>query len=250
MKITRLIEKPKGDSLGNYGLSGVFILPAAFFGLLGKGGASMEKALEKMVKEGLHASMWEDDWLDIVYPWQILEANRVLMNSWQTSRISKSARLESNLSIQGTVIIDDEAVIKAGAVLEGPCYIGKGTYVGNNSLVRSYSSLGNRCSVGYGVELKNCVVLDDTRIGRLSFIGDSVLGEGVDIGAGTMTVNRSLHIGPIAVKCGRKKLSTGLEKLGAFIGDGAVIGAGNTIEPGTVIAPGNTLPSCYSITHQ
>jgi len=250
MKITRLIEKPKGDNLGNYVLSGVFILPAAFFGLLEKSGGSMEKALEKMVKEGLHASMWEDEWLDIVYPWQVLEANRVLMNSWQTSRISKSARLESNLSIQGTVIIDDDAVVKAGAVLEGPCYIGKGTYVGNNSLVRSYSSLGNRCSVGYGVELKNCVVLDDTRIGRLSFIGDSVLGEGVDIGAGTMTVNRSLRISPIAVKNGKKSMPTGLDKLGAFIGDGAIIGAGNTIEPGTVIAPGKTWSSCYSITNQ
>jgi bifunctional UDP-N-acetylglucosamine pyrophosphorylase/glucosamine-1-phosphate N-acetyltransferase len=250
MKITRLIEKPKGDNLGNYVLSGVFILPASFFNLLEKNGANMEKALKEIVGEGMHASMWEDDWLDIVYPWQILEANKVLMDSWQTSRISKSATLEANLTIQGTVVVDNGAIIKAGAVLEGPCYIGKGTYVGNNSLVRSYSSLGNQCSVGYGVELKNCVVLDGARIGRLSFIGDSVLGEGVDIGAGTMTVNRSLEQKPVAVKIGKKALPTGLSKLGAFIGDGAVIGAGNTIQPGTVIPPGKTWSACYSITQR
>ena len=116
--------------------------------------------------------------------------------------------------------------------------------------MRSYSSLGNQCSVGYGVELKNCVVLDGARIGRLSFIGDSVLGEGVDIGAGTMTVNRSLEQKPVAVKIGKKALPTGLSKLGAFIGDGAVIGAGNTIQPGTVIPPGKTWSACYSITQR
>ncbi len=250
MKITRLIEKPKSDNLGNYVLSGVFILPASFFNLLEKNGANMEKALNKTVQEGMYASMWEDEWLDIVYPWQILEANKVLMDSWQTSRISKSATLEANLTIQGTVVIDDGAVVKAGAVLEGPCYIGKGTYVGNNSLVRSYSSLGNQCSVGYGVELKNCVVLDGARIGRLSFIGDSVVGEGVDIGAGSMTVNRSIDLTPISVKSGKKSLPTGLSKLGAFIGDAAIIGAGNTIQPGMVVPPGKTWSACYSITHR
>lgn len=248
MKITNIIEKPKGDELGNYVLSGVYILPSTFFHLLEKNKNSMENALKEMVAgEGIRASMWEDEWLDIVYPWEILTANRIIMDSWEQSSIAKTAVLEANVTIQGTVQIEDDVLIKAGAVLEGPCCIGKGCYIGNNALIRSYTALGNHCSVGYGVELKNCVVLDNTRIGRLSFIGDSVMGENVDIGAGTMTVNRALDWKPISVKNGKKTIDTGMVKLGAFIGDNVVIGAGNTIEPGTVIPPGKIVPSCYSI---
>lgn len=249
MKITKIIEKPRGNNLGNYVLSGVYVLPESFFGLLEKKGRSMEKAIQELMKkEDLRASMWEDEWLDIVYPWEILTANKMLMDSWEKSSIAKSAVLEGNVTIQGAVHIDEDAVIRAGAVLEGPCSIGKGSYIGNNSLIRSYTSLGNNCSVGYGVELKNCVVQDNTMIGRLSFIGDSVLGENVDIGAGTMTVNRTIDRKPVVIKNGKKSFPTGLEKIGAFIGDNAVIGAGNTIRAGTIIKPGRVVPSRYSVT--
>jgi len=248
MKITKIIEKPKGDDLGNYVLSGAYILPESIFKTLESTKGSMEKALKKMVAgEGLMASMWEDEWLDIVYPWEILTANKILMDSWKSSLIAKSAVLESNVTIQGTVMIEDDVVIKAGAILEGPCTIGRGSYIGNNSLIRSYTSLGQNCSVGYGVELKNCVVLDNTHIGRLSFIGDSVLGENVDVGAGVMTVNRAIDWKSISVKSAQKRIDTGNSKLGAFVGDDVVIGAGNTIQPGTVIPPGKTLPACYSV---
>ena len=192
--------------------------------------------------------MWEDEWLDIVYPWEILTANKMLMDSWEKSSIAKSAVLESNVTIQGAVHIDEGAVIRAGAILEGPCSIGKGSYIGNNSLIRSYTSLGNNCSVGYGVELKNCVVQDNTMIGRLSFVGDSVLGENVDLGAGTMTVNRTVDRKPVVIKNGKKSFPTGLEKIGSFIGDNVVIGAGNTIQAGTVLKPGRVVPPRYSVT--
>jgi len=249
MKITKIIEKPRGNNLGNYVLSGVYILPSTFFQLLEKNKRSMEKAIQELLKkDGLRASMWEEDWLDIVYPWEILTANKILMDAWENSSISKTAVLESNVTIQGAVRVDDDAHIRAGAILEGPCSIGKGCYVGNNALIRRYASLGDYCSVGYGVELKNCVVQDNTRIGRLSFVGDSVLGENVDLGAGTMTVNRSLDGESIAVKNGKNFISTGLQKLGALIGDNVVIGAGNTIQAGTVIKPGKVIPARYSVT--
>ncbi len=248
MKINKIVEKPKGNNFGNYVLSGVFVLPESFFGLLEKNKRSMEKALKALVQEGeLMASMWENEWLDIVYPWEILKANRIILDSWNESSIAKSAIMESNVTMQGVVNIEEGVVIKAGAVLEGPCSIGKGSYVGNNSLVRSYTSLGNNCSIGYGVELKNCVVLDNSGIGRLSFVGDSVIGENVDIGAGCMTVNRNLGWEKVQIKNGKTILPSGLKKLGAFIGDNVILGAGNTIQPGTVIPPGKTLSACYSV---
>ncbi|MDP6657734.1 MAG: sugar phosphate nucleotidyltransferase [Nitrospinaceae bacterium] len=251
MKITKIVEKPKGDNFGNYVLAGVFILPESFIGLLEKNKLSMEKALKALVKEdSLMASMWEDEWLDIVYPWEILQANRIILDSWTESSIARSAAMESNVTIQGVVNIEEDVVIKAGAVLEGPCSIGRGTYIGNNSLVRSYTSIGSKCSVGYGVELKNCVVLDNSGIGRLSFVGDSVIGENVDLGAGCMTVNRTVDWQKVQVKNGKTSFPSGLVKLGAFVGDGVTIGAGNTIQPGTVVSPGKILPARYSVTNK
>ena len=251
MEITKIVEKPKGNNLGNYVLSGVFILPASFFKLLESSGNSMEKALKKVVaEEGLRASMWEDEWLDVVHPWEILTANKMIMDSWQESSIAKTATLEANVTLQGIVRIEAGAIIKSGAVLEGPCCIGEGSYIGNNSLIRSYTSVGKKCSVGSGVELKNCVVMDNSQIGRLSFVGDSVLGENVDMGAGCMTVNRTVDWKPISVKNGKRPMETGMTKLGAFLGDGVVVGAGNTLQPGTVVAPGKILPACYSVTQK
>ena len=248
MKITKIIEKPKGNELGNYVLSGVFILPESFFGLLEKSNLSMEKALKKIMdREGLMASMWEDEWLDIVYPWEIMTANKIIMDSWGESSIAKTAKLEGNVPIQGIVHIEEDVIVKAGAVLEGPCSIGRGSYIGNNSLIRSYTSLGSNCSVGYGVELKNCIVLGHSKIGRLSFIGDSVLGENVDFGAGSMTVNRTVDWEPVTIRNGKNSFNSGMIKVGAFIGDNVVIGAGNTISPGTVVPPGKIIPARYSV---
>ena len=251
MEITKIVEKPKGNNLGNYVLSGVFVLPASFFKLLKSSGNSMEKALKKVVaEEGLRASMWEDEWLDVVYPWEILTANKMIMDSWQESSIAKTATLEANVTLQGIVRIEAGAIINSGAVLEGPCCIGEGSYIGNNSLIRSYTSVGKNCKVGSGVELKNCVVMDNSQIGRLSFVGDSVLGENVDMGAGCMTVNRTVDWKPISVKNGKRPMGTGMTKLGAFLGDGVVVGAGNTLQPGMVVAPGKILPACYSVTQK
>jgi len=251
MEITKIIEKPKSNKFGNYVLAGVFVLPASFFQLLESTGQSMEKALKKIVaNEGLRASMWEDDWLDVVHPWEILTANKMIMDSWGESSIAKTATLEANVTLQGIVKIGEGVLIKSGAVIEGPCSIGCDSYIGNNSLIRSYSSVGKNCEVGSGVELKNCVVMDRSQIGRLSFIGDSVLGENVDIGSGCMTVNRTVDWKPISVKDKQGKTLTGMSKLGAFLGDGVVVGAGNMIQPGTVVHSGKIVPACYSITHK
>ena len=251
MEITKIIEKPKSNKFGNYVLAGVFILPASFFQLLESTGQSMEKALKKIVaSEGLRASMWEDGWLDVVHPWEILTANKMIMDSWGESSIAKTATLEANVTLQGIVKIGEGVLIKAGAVIEGPCSIGCGSYIGNNSLVRSYTSVGKNCEVGSGVELKNCVVMDSSQIGRLSFIGDSVLGENVDIGSGCMTINRTVDWKPISVQNRKGQVSTNMSKLGAFLGDGVVVGAGNMIQPGTVVHSGKIVPACYTLTHK
>ncbi|MBI2875450.1 MAG: NTP transferase domain-containing protein [Candidatus Tectomicrobia bacterium] len=247
MRITRIVEKPQSSGLGNYVLAGVFVLPGSFFKLLEEEGANMARALEKLVqREVLQASIWEGEWIDIGFPWDILTANELIMNSWQEAVIDRSVQFRGSVRVEGPVHIQEGVVIESGTTLRGPCYIGANSYIGHNVLVRKYASLGPGTQVGFGVELKNCVLFGHSKVGRLSFLGDSVIGEGVYLGAGIVTVNGNLDGSSVQVRLSGQNRNTGLEKLGAFIGDGARIGAGHTLSAGTVIRAEETLPPNYS----
>lgn len=235
MRITRIVDRPQ-QALGNYVLAGAFVLPRTLLGHLRAGEQDMYAALEAtMTAEALRAAIWERDWVDLRYPWDILSANRTLMGPWQRARVAASARISEAARISGPVWIEEEVRIEAGAVLRGPCYIGPGSYIGNNSLIRPYTSLGAQSVIGFGVELKNAVLMDGSRIGRLSFVGDSVVGENVDIGAGTMTINRLRDDGMIAVSIGGEAIDTRLRKVGAFVGDRATLGTGHCLAPGSIV---------------
>jgi len=247
MKITKIIEKPKKGDLGNYVLSGVFILPSRFFSVLEKTKFNMELALGRLIGEiGLKASIWEGEWIDIAYPWDILIANKIIMDSWGEATISKSAHLIGDVRIEGPVQIEDNVEIRSGTIIEGPSFIGSGSFIGNNVLIRKYTSVGKSCIVGYGVELKNCILSGNSRIGRLSFIGDSVIGNNVDIGSGVMTINENLDRSTLKSTVNKKSMDTNLNKLGAFIGDDAIIGSGNTTMAGTVINSQVKIPHHYT----
>ena len=241
-RITKIVEKPTTGGLGNYVLAGVFVLPAETFGVLERCGGDMEAVFDLLTgSPSLNASIWEEGWIDVEYPWDILAANRMVMDTWEETQISRHAVVEGNVTLTGPVRIEAGSVIKSGATLAGPCYIGRNCYVGNNVLVRSYSSLGPASMIGYGVELKNCVLFGNSKVGRLSFVGDSVIGENVDIGSGTMTINENMDHAAVVVDVRGEPTPSGLTKLGAFIGDDVKIGAGNTLAAGTVLTPGTSI---------
>lgn len=242
-RIRKIVEKPTTAGLGNYVLAGVFVLPADVFTLLEQSGGDMERVFDQLTQApGLHASLWEEGWIDVEYPWDILAANRLVMDTWEEAQISSHATVEGNVTLNGPVRVERGSVIKSGAVLAGPCYIGRNCYVGNNVLVRSYSSLGAGSMIGYGVELKNCVLFGNSQVGRLSFVGDSVIGENADIGSGTMTINENMDRTSVRVDVLGESIDSGLAKLGAFMGDDVKVGAGNTLAAGTVLAAGTSVP--------
>tara|TARA_B100001964_G_scaffold245689_1_gene334853 strand:+ start:6605 stop:7831 length:1227 start_codon:yes stop_codon:yes gene_type:complete len=248
MKITKIIEKPKKKAgLGNYVLAGVYVLPYRFFGYLKKTRGNMELALQQVLKkETLRAAIWEDNWLDMAFPWDVLAANRNIMELWNSTDIHHSVKLNETV-IKGPVKICKNAEICAGSVLEGPAYLGPGSFVGHNVLIRPNTVIGSDCVIGQGAELKNCAIFDNSTVGRLSFIGDSVVGAGVDIGAGTMTINRKIDKKTVRVLINGKKIDSGLSKLGAFIGDGALVGASNIIAPGTIIQSEERIEHNFSV---
>lgn len=236
MKITRIVEKPSESQLGNYVLGGVFMMPYEIFDFAAKGDGEMLAALDKIIENySMYAALWESDWIDINYPWSILQANKMIMDTIDESRIAADVEISTSVSISGPVIIGKGVKIREGAVIRGPAVIGDNCFIGNNALVREYCALGPNCQVGFGTELKNSVVFSGVKIGRISYLGDSVVGEGAHIGSGTMTINFPVTVETVMVPIRGKLHDTGLRKLGAFIGDNALIGASNTIRAGAVI---------------
>ncbi|MDH4246816.1 MAG: sugar phosphate nucleotidyltransferase [Deltaproteobacteria bacterium] len=236
MRITQLVEKPENPHLSNYVFAGIFLLPGTIFDLLRKTKNDMEATFQSLIaSRNLTGTLWDGNWIDIRRPWQILEANRMLMDLWDRAEIHASVRMEGSVHIEGPVRIEADVVLGAGTVLKGPCYIGRGSYIGNNALIRSYTSLGPESVVGFGTELKDCVLFGRSVLGRLSFIGDSVIGEGVHLGTGVTTVNYREDGTEVVVETEEGRISTGMLKVGAFIGDRVVIGARHVLAPGTRI---------------
>ncbi len=236
MNITEIIEKPQRSDLGNYILAGAFILPGTIFKYLEDAQENIIDALRRLShSDGFCASIWEGSWVDLGYPWDILTANQIVMNEWLESKIATDFVQEPGCFIKGPVVIESGVSIKAGANIVGPCFIGSGSFIGHNALVRNYTSIGSDSIVGFGVEMKNSVVFRKTEIGRLSFIGDSVIGENANIGSGTVLVNINIDQSNVLISCNGSMIDSGLIKLGSFVGDDCWIGAGNTFLPGTKI---------------
>ena len=247
MKISRLVEKPQANQ-ANYVFAGMFVLFPKIFELLAENQHDISLSYEQMIaSSGLQACLWEKGWIDMIHPWHILDANRMLMSSWQTAEIDSTVKLLGHVHLEGAVRIGPDVTIESGTVLKGPCYIGANSYVGNNSLIRNFSAIGPNSMVGYGSELKNCVLFGNNDVGRLSFVGDSVLGENVKSGSGLTTVNHTVDYSRISCSSNSDTVETGLTKLGAFIGDSVSIGARHTLGPGSIVESGKIIADCITL---
>ncbi len=249
MKISKLVEKPESARMSNYIFGGSFILDKECFEFLKKHKQDMVAYYQHLIsQQSMDASLWEDSWIDISRPWHILSANQMMMKPWTTTIIPKSVVIAPNVNIQGIVHFEENVRVSSGTTIVGPCYIGANVYIGNNSLIRKNSSIGSNCKIGYGTEIKNAVLFGKSNVGRLSFIGDSVLGENVQLGSNTVTVNyNTLGEEMFYHPQNEEPLDTKLPKLGAFVGDNSIVGTGHRIAPGTSIAPNTHVPDLVSI---
>ncbi|MDT8447653.1 MAG: sugar phosphate nucleotidyltransferase [bacterium] len=252
MLISKLVEKPEAGRFSNYIFGGAFILSPKIFDLLAQKGEDMLAVYQELIANAeMEASLWEDSWIDITRPWHILLANQMVMRRWNETIIPESAVIEPNVTLRGAVHLGEGVHIASGTTIVGPCYVGAGSYIGNSCLIRTFSSIGPQCTIGYGTEVKNAVLFGNSVVGRLSFIGDSVLGEHVHLGSGTMTINHRIEGGNITFKpADEAPLDTGLSKLGAFIGDHAVIGTGHNLAPGTWIGSGQILGDQFTFRNE
>jgi UDP-N-acetylglucosamine diphosphorylase / glucose-1-phosphate thymidylyltransferase / UDP-N-acetylgalactosamine diphosphorylase / glucosamine-1-phosphate N-acetyltransferase / galactosamine-1-phosphate N-acetyltransferase len=241
--VTEIHEKNSKAEPGHVN-AGIYLMDQSIFPAIAKTKRSIRGELELtdavgiLIKEGkqVHAQpLGSRKWLGISYPWDMLEANEWILESQKS--FSKGT-IEKGVHISGSVVLEEGSVVKAGSYLEGPIHVGKKCMVGPNSYLRPYSTLGDDVKVGAGCEVKNSIIMKNSRIPHLSYVGDSILGESCHLGAGTITANLRFDEAEIKTKVRGAWVNSGRRKLGTILGDGAQTGINVSIFPGVKIGRG------------
>jgi len=238
-------KKPKSNLIN----AGAYLLSPEIFSLVegvkfsARGEFELTDALAGTIAERKLAAFHFSSWMDVGHPWDMLDANAILM-----AKISSSTAgsVEDGVTMIGPVCIEEGSVVKAGTYIEGPCIIGRNCRIGPHAYIRGATSIGDDCHIGHCSEIKNSIIMAGTKIPHFNYIGDSVIGSNCNFGAGTKSANLRHDHANIKV-CGK---DTRKKQFGAVIGDNVQFGINCSINVGTLIgsnaqfAPNSLIEGC------
>ena len=148
------------------------------------------------------------------------------------------AKLIGSPVIGENVHLGEGTIVEPGVYIQGPAWIGKNCEVRHGAYIRENVIAGDGCVLGNSCEFKNCVLLGGAHVSHFSYVGDSIVGRDVNLGAGVILSNYRLDGQAIKVRVAGTLVETGLRKFGAMVGDKASIGCNAVINPGSLIAKG------------
>ncbi len=125
--------------------------------------------------------------------------------------------------------------IDPGAMIEGPCYLGDNVRIGHNALIRAGTFLSSNVHIGHCSEISRSIFLEGAKAPHFNYVGDSVIGREVNLGAHATLANLRLDKKAIEICFQNKRIPTGKNKIGSFVGDGSSIGCSALLNPGTII---------------
>lgn len=244
-RVIDIVEKPApGEEPSKLANAGIYVFNHEIFGFIRGTGLSCRNeyeitdSLKALIDSGAivkAVTLPEDDWLDLGLPWNLLEANA---RALQTMEPSVRGEIEDGAHILGQVKVSEGVRIRSGAYIEGPVFIGPGSDIGPNCYIRPSTSIGSNVRIGNACEIKNSIIMDNTHVSHLSYIGDSIIGEGCNLGAGTITANIRFDKKNVKVNVKGKRLDSGWRKLGAIIGDNVQTGINVNLLPGIKVGSG------------
>lgn len=171
----------------------------------------------------------------ILPPWlRLLENARRLANLAPVCR----GTVHPLAVINGVLELGEGSVVKAGTVIEGRVRIGRNCTIGPNAYLRGDVSVGDNCVLGNAVEVKSSVLGNNVAVSHLTYIGDSVIEDDVNVGGGCIFSNFRHDAGEIRMPWEGVLQATGLNKLGCYVGAHCRIGCKCVVLPGRVLPPG------------
>ncbi len=166
------------------------------------------------------------------------EGATVLRTTEIKTRDGGKAQIEAGAYLVGDDIeLSTNVVIEPGAYIKGPTLLGEGTVVRQGAYIRGGVITGTGAVVGHTTEVKSSIFLNQAKAAHFAYVGDSILGNRVNLGAGTKVSNLKITNDEVILHSPTGPISTGCRKFGAIIGDGTETGCNSVLNPGVLLAP-------------
>ncbi len=236
--VTAIEEKPRHPTSNRIN-AGIYVLDDDIFPLIDatpsspRGEFEITDTIRALIgKRDVHGFRLPGEWIDVGRPWDLLRANMALLAPLKGAN---RGELDSGATLVGPVLIEEGAHVRRGSYIEGPTVVGPDAEVGPNCYIRPSTAIGPKAKVGNGCEVKNSILMAGTHVPHQNYVGDSILGERCNLGAGTKVANLRLDEAPVKVVWRGVEVDTGLRKLGVIMGDDVKVGINASIDAGTII---------------
>lgn len=182
---------------------------------------------------GLSSFEFKDIFDDTTVAWEVLPKIGRYIESLFEKKV-----FVSNYKDKKNIYIGEDSIIQEGATIVGPAIIGKNCIIGHASLIRENCIFGNNVHIGHAVEVKNSIFLNGATAAHLNYIGDSLIGNNVNVSGGAILANYRFDKKSVAIRNGKERINTNLQKFGAIVGDESIIGVNAVLNPGTILGKG------------
>ena len=199
-----------------------FLTPAAFFSL----------------QDYAHRALFEG----ASFVWEPLAQIDLYLSTLSLGKIDCPIPHTVHLVNPHLISIGRGSHIEPGAFIQGPCILGEESTVRHGAYIRGGVIAGDRCVIGHSSEVKHSILLNGVKVPHFNYVGDSILGNEVNLGAGVKCANYRLDGRPVAIRFEGGWVETHMNKLGAIVGDRAQIGCNCVTSPGTLIG-------CEALSH-
>lgn len=190
-----------------------------------------------------HADLFKDK----LYPWLVLPAIEAYIKTLRLGLIEGTVSPSAYLVNPELITIGPGTIVEPGAYIQGPCFIGKNCTVRHGAYIRGNFICGDYCVIGHDSEVKNALFLAKVHAAHFAYVGDSILGNEVNLGAGAKLANLKLDQGFIKIRHENQMIDTQLRKFGAILGDKTQIGCNAVTNPGTLMGQEVRCYPCINI---
>lgn len=183
--------------------------------------------------------------------WEVLRNNENGLQHQLLSKLSSSSDPPPHCTIessQGPVYIEPSAKIEPGVHFIGPCYIGPNTTIRQGAYLRQFSWICDGAVVGHCSEIKHSILLPGAQAPHFNYVGDSILGSGVNLGAGVKLSNLRNDGTEVILRIGTMKHPSGLRKFGAILGENCALGCNTVTNPGVVLGSSSIVKPNTTVT--
>ena len=199
--------------------------------LISAGGRHIGEALQKIEEDVNFDVIRSDYWHNIVYPWDLIDGNRLaLLNLF----LSKSGKIERNVTLKGPISIGSGSVICSGSYIEGPVSIGDNCVIGPSTFIGSSVSIGDNTRIGAFSEIKDSILMSDSVIGSYNSIVGTVVGNGTETGTNVIANPSNRQVTYL-------DHTVSLSNRGSMIGNRCNIGNRAVLDGGSILLEGATI---------